>query len=95
MLTEQNAEPQQLIAGLSNTVSKVSLVSLTVCCQAMAEPSLKVPAQLLAGFQLKDKSAQQTMVTTQHNSNLVQVQMLWPLPTSLLARQVASSSFGH
>ena len=98
VLTEQDAELQQLIhlAGMSNTVSKVSLVRLTVCCQAMAKPSLKVPPQLLASFQqLNDKPAQQTVVTTQHDSNPSQVQLIRPFPVSLPACQVPSSSFGH
>ena len=98
VLTDQHPELQQLIhlAGMSNTVSQVSLVKLTVCCQAMAKPSLQVPPQLLAGFQqLKDKSAQQTVVTTQHNSQPAEVQMRRPFPVSLPACQVPTSSFGQ
>ena len=98
VLTEQDSELQQLIhlAGMSNTVSKVSLISLTVCCQAMAKPSLRVPPQLLASFQqLNDKSAQHTVVTTQHDSSPSQVQLIRPFPVSLPACQVPSSSFGQ
>ena len=98
VLTEQHPELQQLIhaAGMSKTVSQVSLVRLTACCQAMAKPCLQVPPELLAGFQqLKDKSAQQTVVTTQHSSQPAQVQMLRPFPISLPACQVPSSSFGQ
>ena len=53
VLTDQHPELQQLVclAGMSNTVSQVALVSLRACCQAMAKPSLQVPSQLLAGFQ--------------------------------------------
>ena len=81
--SEQYPELQQLICL---ACSSTSLVKLTVCCQAMARPSLQVPPELLAGFQqLKDKSAQQTVVTTQHSSN----------PASLPACQVPSNSFGY
>ena len=71
VLTEQDAELQQLIqlAGLSNTASKVSVVSLADCCKAMQKPSLTVPPQLLAAFlQLKDKPTEQTVMAPQHGS---------------------------
>ena len=62
----------------------------------MARPSLQVPLELVAAFQqLKDKSPQQTVVTTQHSSNSAQVQMCRPFPVSLPACQVLSTSFGH
>lgn len=96
MLTEQHPQLQQLIqlAGMSNTVSQLSLTSLAVCCQAMAKASLRVPSQLLSAFaQLKDKPAEQTLAS-QHSSP-TQVQMLRPFPVTLPACQVPSSSFGH
>ena len=98
VLTEQDPQLQQLIhlAGMSNTVSKVALISLTACCQAMAKAKLKVPSQLLAGFvQLKDQPPEQRVVISQHGSSPAQVQMLRPFPVSLPACQVPSSSFGH
>ena len=97
VLTEQDAELQQLVqlAGMSNTASKVSVVSLAACCKAMEKSSLSVPPQLLAAFlQLKDKPAEQTVLAPQHGSP-TQVQMLRPFPVSLPVCQVPSSSFGQ
>lgn len=98
VLTEQDAELQQLIqlAGLSNTASKVSVVSLADCCRAMQKPSLTVPPQLLAAFlQLKDKPTQQTVMAPHHHDSPTQVQMLRPFPVSLPTCQVPSSNFGQ
>ena len=95
VLTEQDAELQQLIqlAGMSNTASKVSVVSLADCCKAMQKPSLRVPPQLLAAFlQLKDKPTEQTVMAPQHGSP---TQMLRPFPVSLPTCQVPSSNFGQ
>ena len=98
VLTEQDSDLQQLIqlAGMSNTVSKLSLVTLAACCQAMAKASFNVPPQLLASFvQVKDKAAEQTLEISQHGSNPAQVQMLRPFPVSLPVCQVPSSKFGQ